>query len=422
MCSRLLPILFFSILITVLPQTNSFSQSKIASGFRSERRTDDDLLLLPLELEELSLRGSRGYGADNVTDAGIAYLTKYPRLRVLRAGGLGLTDQCFQAIGKLSELEELSLDSNEITGIGIEHLLRLPKLRKPNLFFNPLNAEVFATLTKLIELQELRVAGHGWSVDDKMLEYCSTLSKLETLQLAEYSTGVTDRGLKSFARLPLLKGLSLKGAKQITGDGLRAVGTLTKLESLELYDLNTVEPGSLVWITNLAELRHLAIAQVRLNSSDVRAITSLPKVEQLMLWNIFSNENERSALDNLAGLRHLKELRTNESLSRTAIANLADCEDLESIADGLTEISDTELASLSTLPKLHTLCLDSDSVSELSLPSLAKMRSLRTLFVTSRVRLTDQQLRSLGEDSLLECQIQRMYPPYTVIHKAQVRN
>ncbi len=203
---------------------------------------------------------------------------------------------------------------------------------------------------------------------------------------------------------------------------MRAVGTLTKLESLELYDLNTVEPGSLVWITNLAELRYLAIAQVRLNSSDVRAITSLPKVEQLMLWNIFSNENERSALDNLAGLRHLKELRTNESLSRTAIANLADCEDLESIADGLTEISDTELASLSTLPKLHTLCLDSDSVSELSLPSLAKMRSLRTLFVTSRVRLTDQQLKSLGEDSLLECQIQRMYPPYTVIHKAQVRN
>ena len=170
MCSRLLRILFCSILVFVLPQTISLAQAKIVSGFSSERRTDDDLLLLPIELEELSLRGSRGYGADNVTDSGIAHLAKYPRLRVLHAGGLGLTDQCLQSIGKLAELEELSLDSNEITGIGIEHLLRLPKLRKLNLFFNPLNAEVFATLTKLIELQELRVAGHGWSVDDKMLE------------------------------------------------------------------------------------------------------------------------------------------------------------------------------------------------------------------------------------------------------------
>ena len=186
--------------------------------------------------------------------------------------------------------------------------------------------------------------------------------------------------------------------------------------------MNTVDPGSLVWITNLAELRHLAIAQVRLNSSDVRAITSLPKVEQLMLWNIFSNEIERSALESLGRLLRLKELRTNESLSRTAIANLAHCKDLESITEGLTEVSDIELASLSTLYKLKTLSLDSDSISELSLPWLAKMRALRTLFVTSRVRLTDRQFRSLGEDSLLDCQIQLMVPPYTVYHKAQVRN
>ncbi len=114
------------------------------------------------------------------------------------------------------------------------------------------------------------------------------------------------------------------------------------------------------------------------------------------------------------------ERRTDDS--RTAIANLAHCKDLESITEGLTEVSDIELASLSTLPILKTLCLDSDSVSETSLPSLAKIRSLRTLFVTSRVRLTDQQLKSLGEDSLVECQIQLMVPPYAVFHKAQVRN
>src|SRR5262245_53133039 len=120
---------------------------------------DEDLAKLPEDIDGLLLRGFAGYGTNTVTDEGIKQLTRFKRLRILAAGGLGLTDRALEIVGQLTLLEELSLDSNVITGKGLHHLASLKKLRKLNLNFNKLDPTALAFVAQLPELTSLSIIG-----------------------------------------------------------------------------------------------------------------------------------------------------------------------------------------------------------------------------------------------------------------------
>ena len=376
--------------------------------------TDDDLKDLPNELQELTLRGNRGYGIDSVTDAGITHLARYKGLRKLRAGGLGLTDRCFDAIAELSQLEELSLDSNLITGSGLKKLSGLKRLRKLDLNFNPLVEPAFEHLSQLSNLTALEAAC-SLPVSDRMLEQCARLRHLESLHLSNSTSGVTDRGLAALSELSQLKNLALNEAR-VSDQALRRVGNLERLESLKLSNLHQTTAGNLAWIAQLPNLRLLEIAQVRLNQLDLAAINRLSKLERLLLWNVLSSELGKAQVERLDGLTALRELRTNEELATSAIEDLTKLRSLESITDELVNVTDEHIAQFANLPKLHTLCLGSKRITERSLTALARMSALRSLFVTREVSLSDQQLTELGRSALPHCQIQLLYPPYTVYH------
>ena len=242
--------------------------SHIALGDTQLRvTTDDDLRKLPDDLVSLSLRGSPGYGMDQVTDDGIEHLPRLKRLRILHAGALGLTDRSLAHISKLGELEDLSLDSNQITGTGLEHLKALKKLRKLNLSFNPLTNDACEVLSHLTSLTELHLQ-LPQPIDDQLLERCAKLHRLEKLVLNEQARGVTNKGLADIGKLSRLKNLSLNGAR-IDAEGLRSIRSMKQLEQLRLSTLQDVPPGSLTWLSELAALRVLEVAQVRLNERDL---------------------------------------------------------------------------------------------------------------------------------------------------------
>jgi hypothetical protein len=212
----------------------------------------------------------------------------------------------------------------------------------------------------------------------------------------------------------------LKEAK-VTSMGLNHIGFLKNLRSLKLCELPNVSEGSLKFLSDLPQLKVLEIAQVTVSRSDLAAVSSMPTVERLLLWNISADSNSELEIDHLGGLRSLRVLRTNLPVLRSALIDLSKIRSLEAITDELTLITDEELAGLATLPKLHTLCLGSDQITAKSLPTLARMSALRSLFVTDRVRLTCLQLSELGRNSLPDCQIQLFYPPYTIFHQPTSR-
>ena len=168
-------------------------------------------------------------------------------------------------------------------------------------------------------------------------------------------------------------------------------------------------------IGKLTGLRQLDIATISMDASSLRALTSLTKLEELLLWNVASRPHP--SLDWIGELRSLRKFRTNLSVSSYAIRALAKLPDLESINDELFEITDEDLTHLAKLPKLKTLVLGSEKITVASLPTLAKMKSLRYLYVTDKVGITPEQWTQFGRDSLPQCNIGSYRAPYTVYHK-----
>ncbi len=166
----------------------------------------------------------------------------------------------------------------------------------------------------------------------------------------------------------------------------------------------------------LTELRSLNIGSVRMDEASLRSLTTLTKLENLLLWGISDRQNP-IALDFLGELHSLRTFRTQMPVSSSAIRALARLQNLESITDELFEITDEDLAHLAKLPKLKTLILASDKVTAAgAIPILAKMKSLRELYVTEKVGITPEQWTLLGQSSLTQCRISRFRPPYTVYH------
>jgi hypothetical protein len=378
-------------------------------------KKDDDLPQLPEAIDGLLMRGRRGYGTNTVTDEGIKHLTRFKRLRILEAAGLGLTDRALETIGKLTSLEELSLEINKITGTGLRHLAGLKKLRRLNLNYNQLDPAALEALVGLPELTTLRIS-LTLPVDDRLCELCSRLKNLKELQLWENTAAVTDRGLEHLAKLEHLENLYLRGSPHVTDAGLAKIARLKHLRKLQLRDLRSVTPEGMKILGKLTELRSLEIDSVRMDEASVRSLTPLTKLENLLLWGV-NNRETPIALDCLGELRSLRTFRTQMPVSSSAIRALARLPELESITDELFEITDEDLAHLARLPKLKTLVLASPKVTAAALPTLAKMTSLRELYMTEKVGITPEQWTRLGQDSLPQCRIGRFRPPYTLYHE-----
>jgi Leucine-rich repeat (LRR) protein len=415
----LLVLLFVSVALAITSaltasgQGTGQAQKETVLNVSHQKFTDADMARIPSpeKLEVLVLRGYMGYGANKVTDEGIAHVVRCKNLRVLSAGGLGLSDRALESIGQLTALEELNLDGNKITGEGLRHLAGLKKLRRLNLDYNPVRPDTLAALTPLPNLMYLWL--HSLPGDDRLLELCSKLADLEELRLSDNTAEVTDRGIAHLTRLKHLKNMSLRGAKGVSDVGLAQLASFPGLQELSLHELRSVTPRGVDVIGRLTELRRLEIAFVPMDDKNIASLAALKNLEHLMIWGTWN----KPQFDVLGELRWLRTFRTNEVVSSSAIRGLARHNNLESIGDELTEITDEDLKYLARLPRLRSLILSSDQITAASLPTLAKMTALRELYVTDKVRISPEQLTQLGETALTRCLIGSYRAPYTVYHK-----
>ena len=189
-------------------------------------------------LEKLHVR-SWGMGARLFGDDELASLESAGGLKDLSIPVDGLTDRGMASLGKLRQLESLSLmgngDSNRLSNRGLNQLNGLSKLEKLSMNMQskvwlggdntPLNLNGLRNL-KNIKLISIRLKGSEWA-------FLAELENLEELWL-NYCGLCSQDGLRYIKDLPKLKVVDLQNVNCTKGNGLAVLDSLKKLKSIRM--------------------------------------------------------------------------------------------------------------------------------------------------------------------------------------------
>ena len=202
----------------------------------------------------------------NITDAGLAHLTRLITLQTLNLSGCrNITDAGLEHLTRLITLQTLNLSFSNITDSGLAPLTGLITLQTLNLSFSNITDAGLAHLTRLITLQTLNLSGCR-NITDAGLAHLTGLITLQTLNLSSCQN-ITNAGLTHLARLTKLQILDLLNCQNITDAGLAHLTGLTNLQTLDLYACEKITDTGLA---HLAGLRNLQ----RLNLSSCQNITN----------------------------------------------------------------------------------------------------------------------------------------------------
>jgi small GTP-binding protein len=277
-----------------------------------------------------------------------------------------------EAISKLSNLEELDLNSNQLSTVP-ESIAKLTHLNWLYLSSNQLTT-VPEAITKLTHLNRLDLRSNQLST---VPEAITNLSNLKTLYLSSNQLSTVPEAI---AKLSNLKELDLSSNQLTTVP--EAISNLTNLKELYLRgnQLSTVPEA----ISNLTNLNVLYLSSNQL-STVPDSITNLTNLNVLYLSsNQLSTVPE--AITNLTNLNRL-DLRSNQlSTVPEAITNLTNLKTLDLRSNQLSTVPE----AITNLTHLKTLDLRSNQLSTVP-EAIAKLTNL------NRLDLSSNQLTTVPE-------------------------
>lgn len=266
---------------------------------------------------------------NDATDADIARIAVFTRLRALAIGGNGdaVTDRAMETIVHLESLEELQLGGTMISSKGLAQLKRLPRLKSLVLpectndeglkevgaltglerldmmggfmawprpeSWGPLGSNGWANLANLTQLNELILI--QVPIGDNDLAFVEGLTRLKRLELP--ASLVTDAGLHHLQRLEQLEVLNLKKAG-VTGSGFAQLESLARLRSLDLGATPFNDQG-MGHIANLANIDMLNLYDTKITDDGLAPLKRLTKL-------VWLNISGTAITD--AGARHLEDI------------------------------------------------------------------------------------------------------------------
>ena len=298
----------------------------------------DDLAKMPFLTQLFISEGNLG---------SLASLSQLVTLRELIITDKALTEEDMQAIGTLTDLEQLSLKNCSITSIatlgGMEKLVYLdlsrntvrdlsviqnmPKLTYLDLSHNAVNS--LEALSGLTLLEELNISYNSVS-DLTPLATCATVHTLN----ADHNLLTSRAGLDGLAGL---RSLSV------------AFNQLTDISSLSgnpLLGVLEVSNNKITDISVVAELKSLMSLNFSYNQ-----VKKLPVfTSDCMLITIKGTQNQLSSLDELAVLENLNYIYMDQNANISSVAKLVDCYSLVEVS-----IYGTKVKDVSMLTKLDIL-------------------------------------------------------------------
>jgi hypothetical protein len=140
----------------------------------------------------------------------VMVLRTQPGIKTLQLGGPTLTDKGLESLADLTGVRELILWwATEITDAGVAQLSRLRRLQLLDISLSRLTDEGVRSLAMLPELEELSIQG---KFTDKSLLYLSRAGHLKSLRLRGGECEFGDEGLRHLEGLKDLRSLVLQNA------------------------------------------------------------------------------------------------------------------------------------------------------------------------------------------------------------------
>jgi hypothetical protein len=327
------------------------------------------------------------HGMKNITDEGIAYLTKMPSLRRLNIASSQVTDRGLEYLSQIKTLECLELPQNQkgITDKGLEYLSRLSNLKDLSI--------------SRIHFNDPKMNKDYYT--DKGVEYLSRCSKLDELNIG--SIGITDAGMEHIARLTGLKSLGLFGCDNVTDSGFTKLTALKSLESLTAFNDNITIAG-LNRLSSLSSLKRLHILDVRRGGAvlDLSGMTSL----EYVIISFSPKSGDAFTDADLACLKDLKMLGDLQigprEFTDSGLQHLAGLTQMGRLALGGSQLTDAGIRHLDSMKKLHFLNVSSPAedakLTDETLRFLEQFKRLSWLDITSDVPFSPAAVQRLQKE------------------------
>lgn len=253
-------------------------------------------------------------------------------------------------------------------------------------------------IARLEGLRWLHLA--GIRVSPKALASLSALPNLERLTTP---LELSDRGMAEIAKMASLRVLNV-ARDELTDQGLKLIGRLTALESLDLCGNPTLTDAGLEELTNLRALRYMCLGrECAFTDQAMDTLAALPALKTLWLDTGHITDD---------GLRRLAQSRSVERLcipclsqiSDRGLAHLRDMPQLTGLDIAyLTRLTDASLTHLAALENLEYLELPA-GFTDAGVAKLVTLNCLRHLQigVTGNSSLTDKSLAVIAQLPALE--------------------
>ncbi len=267
-------------------------------------------------------------GSPAMTDDVSATIATLTGLKELRLFGNLSSEWCTALVGKLPNLESITVNGRDPDGrftfprdtaAAFRHLPSFPKLRA----FNPgqyhiyyINNEVIATLAQCPNLEILNMGGSTWGAGKTTVDYRPLLAYKKLTTFVQFHASLFhDPTCQVLSQLPEMKKIVLDF---VTDDGVKELAKLPKLETLQLGD-SLVGPAGIQALSQCRSLRRLEITGSR-SYAILDDLTNLKQLTSLTWTACPGGDDAERAIQ--AALPKTKIVLTDNKGERVTVATL----------------------------------------------------------------------------------------------------
>ncbi len=218
-------------------------------------------------------------------------LATKPRLRVLWCGSSSNStygDEVLEQVGKMADIEKLSVSGISMTDAGVAGLTRCTRLKDVSLFSCPITSKGLAELGKIASLERLYL--HDAKLTTSGLRQLNGLSRLEWLSLSEVTP---DEGFMDISGLTSLRHLTL-GARHngpyLRDDDLACLAKLTDLEWLQLSWADGITDQGLARLAGLTRLERITIGGKSVTDKGLTYLSGMKRLDNLSIQGDFTSQ------------------------------------------------------------------------------------------------------------------------------------